>query len=177
MPEGVSGEESAPAASDATLEKPVKSAKPRALFGYDDPAMTLARRLSGRILAHKPDARVPRATAQLQKWAADVDRMLRLDKRAPPQIEAVIDWCQAEPFWAGVILSAASLREKLDRLQMQRERDARGTSGRGSAPNGRRAGGPQMGTDEYYAEIKRRLAVHESGAGFGPGPEGGGSAA
>jgi hypothetical protein len=174
-PEGVSGEESAPAASDARGDKPKKSAKLRPLFGDEDPAMVLAHRLSERIRAHKPDANVGKTTAQLQKWAAEIDVMLRVDKRAPPEVEAIIDWSQAEPFWASVILSPASLRKGFDRLQMQGDRDARGTTGRRATSYGSRPGEPEMYSDEYYAAFKQRLALRESGA--GPEPEGGGTAA
>jgi hypothetical protein len=67
------------------------------------------------------------------------------------------------------------LRERFDRLQMQRERDARGTTGRRASSYGSRPGEPEMGADEYYAAFKQRLALRESGA--RPEPEGGGTAA
>jgi hypothetical protein len=161
------------------FEKPQKrtSSKPRPLFGDDDPAIVLARRLSSRILSHRPDARVPRTTAQLQKWAEHIDRMLRLDDRSPGQIEAMIDWCQEHDFWRGIILSGDNLRKKFDQLQMQRERDARGTTGRRASTNGRGPGGPAFGSDEYYIEGARRLGLREPRPGTDPAPEGGGSAA
>lgn len=56
----------------------------------------------------------------LQTWAKDVDRMIRLDRRTPEEIRAVIEWCQADTFWQNNILSAAKLREKFDQLQLKR---------------------------------------------------------
>jgi hypothetical protein len=169
------GEESAPAAADATLERPGKSTKPRPIYAEDEPPMVLARRLSGRILANKPDARVPKTPAQLQGWARELDLMLRVDKRSPPEVEAVIDWCQAEPFWCAVILSAEKLRQKFDQLHLQRARGAHAATRRRGARNARWRGGPEVGTDEYYIEAARRLGLPDPRS--DPGPEGDGSAA
>lgn len=57
--------------------------------------------------------------ADLQKWAKQVDLMIRIDKRPPEEIEKVIEWCQADQFWYSNILSTAKLREKYDGLFMQ----------------------------------------------------------
>jgi len=86
-----------------------------------------ALRLSGvllhLILARKPDFKKP----DLQAWAKDLDRAIRLDGRAPERIEAVIRWCQADPFWQANILSTAKLREKFDQLELKME--GKGPSG------------------------------------------------
>lgn len=51
------------------------------------------------------------------KWAIHIDRLIRLDKRTPQEIEAVIHWCQRDTFWHSNILSTAKLREKFPELK------------------------------------------------------------
>ena len=51
-----------------------------------------------------------------QKWAEVIDFMIRIDKRTPQEIEAVIFWCQQDVFWRKNILSTNKLREKFDQL-------------------------------------------------------------
>ncbi len=55
----------------------------------------------------------------IQKWSVHIDRLIRLDKRSPPQIEAVIRWSQADDFWQNNILSTEKLRTQIDRLELQ----------------------------------------------------------
>lgn len=52
----------------------------------------------------------------IQKWAGHIDKVLRLDRRPPEEIEKVITWCQADSFWQSNILSTQKLREKYDQL-------------------------------------------------------------
>lgn len=48
-----------------------------------------------------------------QRWAADIDKLIRLDKRTPDEIRNVILWCQSPGcFWAPNILSGSKLRDK-----------------------------------------------------------------
>lgn len=67
------------------------------------------------ILERKTDFKKP----DIQRWAVHVDRMIRLDKRAPEQIEAVIRWCQKDDFWQNNILSAQKLRKQFDQLELK----------------------------------------------------------
>ena len=64
------------------------------------------------ILEHNPNAKEP----DLEKWAQEIDRMIRLDKRDPQEVEEIIRWCQTDNFWFANILSAKKLREKYDQL-------------------------------------------------------------
>jgi len=52
----------------------------------------------------------------LNTWEKDIKRLLKIDKRDPAEIEKVIRWCQADPFWQNNILSPKKLREKYDQL-------------------------------------------------------------
>lgn len=80
----------------------------------------LAQMLKGHILRNNPSARV--AEGQLQKWALDADRMVRLDGRTHAQIEALINFSQNDEFWFANILSMGKLRKHFDQLTNQRRR-------------------------------------------------------
>ena len=77
-------------------------------------AFRLSELLLSLILERKPDFKRP----DLRQWEKHVERMIRLDKRMPERIEAIIHWCQRNPFWQANILSTAKLREKFDQLEL-----------------------------------------------------------
>ncbi|MCL5266762.1 MAG: hypothetical protein M1469_01500 [Bacteroidetes bacterium] len=55
----------------------------------------------------------------IQRWAFDIDRMIRLDNRPPEEIREVIVFAQRSSFWRSNILSAKKLREKYTTLLLQ----------------------------------------------------------
>lgn len=55
----------------------------------------------------------------LNTWCSEMDKILRIDKRPPEDIEAVIRWCQEDDFWHKNILSPSKLRKQFDKLYMQ----------------------------------------------------------
>lgn len=61
------------------------------------------------------------------RWAEEIDRMMRIDKRTFEEVKIVIRYAQTDPFWKTNILSAKKLREKFDTLWMQSQRG--GTKG------------------------------------------------
>jgi hypothetical protein len=89
-------------------------------------ALRLAELLLELIVQRKGDLRRP----NLDRWARDMDRLIRLDGRTPERIEAVIRFCQRDPFWQNNILSVATLRRQFDRLEllMQQRRPAESTA-------------------------------------------------
>ncbi|MBN2594856.1 MAG: helix-turn-helix domain-containing protein [Sedimentisphaerales bacterium] len=84
------------------------------IFTSDSDEFRLAALLLDLIRNHKPDFKKP----NLQTWAKHIDRMIRLDKRKPETIEAVIRWCQQDSFWYKIVLSTESLRKKFDQLEI-----------------------------------------------------------
>jgi len=54
----------------------------------------------------------------VEKWAADLDKLHRLDGQSIEDIRQVILSCQADPFWKKNILSGATLRKHWDRLYL-----------------------------------------------------------
>jgi hypothetical protein len=89
-----------------------KNIKP---FSSDSVEVRLSALLLEKILSRNLDHKKP----NLQTWAKDVDRMIRIDHRTPQDIRALIEWCQADPFWQNNILSVAKLRAQFDQLRLK----------------------------------------------------------
>ena len=89
------------------------------VFADESQELLLAQKLKTLILSNNPKARVP---DNLQKWAYEIDKMIRLDKRTPKEIESVIEFSQNDSFWMANILSVAALRKQFDRLYLQSKR-------------------------------------------------------
>ena len=75
----------------------------------------LSKLLLSLIRERKPDFKEP----NLQKWAREIDLMIRIDKRKPEKIEKVIRWCQEDDFWQNNILSTQKLRKHYDQLTLK----------------------------------------------------------
>ena len=84
-------------------------------------AEAAARRLLDQISANTPTstlAKLPESAKRdrAQKWA-DAFRLLHeRDGHSWEEINAMVDWCQADSFWKSNILSGDKLREKWDQL-------------------------------------------------------------
>lgn len=74
-----------------------------------------AKYLFEKIKGNNPKQKEP----NFDSWANDFRLMREKDDRELQEIKDVIDWCQADPFWQGNILSAKKLREKFDQLTIQ----------------------------------------------------------
>lgn len=94
---------------DTKTKDKIKTSHPNA------EALGLAQQLLRAIKKTKDDIKEP----NLEKWAQEVDRMIRIDKRDPIAIGKVIGWLPTNYFWAKNILSADKLREQFDRLQLE----------------------------------------------------------
>ncbi len=139
----------------ATKESKPKPGATRADFAEDSVEMHLAKHLRQRILENLPTAKVP-VDNQIQSWCRQFDLMLRVDNRDPPEVEAVIDWCQGDPFWRSNILSPKKLREKYDQLALKRKKP----------PEMVPRNGPMTNTERALEAAKRFLekeAQHDDG--------------
>lgn len=74
-----------------------------------------AKYLFEKIKGNNPKQKEP----NFDSWANDFRLMREKDDRELQEIKDVIDWCQADPFWQGNILSPKKLREKFDQLTIQ----------------------------------------------------------
>ena len=72
------------------------------------------------MLRNNPKAKIP---TNLQKWATEIDRAIRLDNRTPGELEQALRWSQDDEFWMTNILSAKTLREQFDKLWMRMARE------------------------------------------------------
>jgi phosphoenolpyruvate synthase/pyruvate phosphate dikinase len=85
--------------------------------------MRLAELLKEGIFLHDPKAKLP---VDLEPWSKEIERLMRIDKRDEKEIEAVIRWSHADPFWHKNILSADKLREKFSQLFINMKSDKNG---------------------------------------------------
>src|SRR5260221_5894290 len=128
--------------------------KPR--FAEQSDPLRLATYLKARILAHKPDARLP---ANLQGWAREFDLMLRVEKRTTPGIKAVIEYATSDPFWRGVIFSAGKIRQKYDPLDTQRQERAHNDTNNGTYQRSAEAAAARAVADEETARAAAASAL------------------
>jgi len=84
-------------------------------FSPQSPESFLSELLLSLILKRRPSLKSP----NLQVWAKNIDLMIRCDNRSPEEIERVIRWVQADPFWQNNILSTDKLRKKFDQLALK----------------------------------------------------------
>lgn len=77
----------------------------------------LAQFLEERIQKHTPEFKADEA--RRQRWAKDIDLMIRRDELDPDKIADVIVWAHKSTFWKAFILSGKKLREKYLQLSIQ----------------------------------------------------------
>lgn len=87
---------------------------------YDSthPAMQLAEHLRACILHRDPTTKTP---DNLQRWAKEADKLLRLDKKPHQEAMSLIEWCQQDQFWSANILSMGTFRKQYDKLKRKAE--------------------------------------------------------
>ena len=99
-------------------EKPVE--KP-----IDQHAIILASLLFS-LHKEKYDSGYTKTAANLMTWAADIEKIYRVDKRSWGDIEKIIRWCKADAFWYKNIMSGSKLRAQFDTLFAQMNRPTGG---------------------------------------------------
>ena len=98
--------------NDETNEK-------KKVFEADSEPYLLAKFLEGCIVENNP--KFPQSENQRQRWAKDIDLMIRRDKIAADDIAAVIEWSQNDNFWRSNVLSGKKVRAKYQQLRMRIE--------------------------------------------------------
>jgi hypothetical protein len=88
------------------------------VFAENSQPMILSRHFFSLIKNRKKDFKEP----NLQKWAATIDLMLRIDERKPEDIKQVMEWAILDDFWCTVVMCAAKLRKHFDTLQLKSQR-------------------------------------------------------
>jgi hypothetical protein len=74
------------------------------------------------LLADLIEANGSKRPAVTDKWLSDMERLNRIDERSWEQITRAIEWCQADDFWRGNIMSPAKLRKQYDQLRLAAQR-------------------------------------------------------
>jgi hypothetical protein len=90
-------------------ERPKKSPTPE--------GTRLAEDLRDQILGNNESAKI--TDKQIEGWAREADRMMRIDGRTEEQIAVLVAWSQHHPFWLKNILSMGKLRQQFDRLTLE----------------------------------------------------------
>ena len=93
-----------------------KTKKEKEIYSPDSMPYQLSELLLNKILENLPGYKKP----DLQKWASQMDALMRLDKRPPEEVKAVILFAQNDPFWRHNILSVDKLRKQYDQLNSRR---------------------------------------------------------
>lgn len=99
--------------NDNNKKNEKKNSQPK--WTDEDIEFKLSRYLYRHILKNNDTAKEP----NYQTWADHIDKMIRIDKRKPDDIKAVIEFCQKDDFWASNILSTSKLRKQYDQLYMK----------------------------------------------------------
>lgn len=108
---------------EGNKEKGVAPPPEQATFPPESFEMQCVDKLIGSVLDQMPNAKVPVKDRDRQKWAGEIDRMQRLDKRSREQITQVLEYAIQSSFWKTNIRSVGKLREKFETLYLQsRER-------------------------------------------------------
>jgi hypothetical protein len=119
---------SKPLSSDVRRPETKPAVQVKKQFAADSVEAELSALLLSLIRERNPNHRAP----NLQKWAAHVDLMIRIDHRDPEEIRRLIEWSQGDVpnsktgfCWANNILSTAALREHFDQLVLKSAETAR----------------------------------------------------
>lgn len=112
-----------------TCEQPAnnnkKDKKVKELYSPNSEELRLATLLFDLIRQRNPKHKEP----DFQKWAKQIELLIKLDKRTETEIETVIRCCQEDSFWQNNILSTQNLRKNFDRLFLQMQNKGQVFSG------------------------------------------------
>lgn len=134
--------------------KNVKKVKnPAKFFAEDSPELKLAKFLWEEMKKRGCEDKKP----DLQKWAINIDYLLRLDKREPRRIAEVIRWCQQDEFWKKNIRSTNKLRTQwaalVDEMKSGKDNSGRQTGYKTCVHSGCRARVPMA--DDFCPACRR----------------------
>jgi DNA-binding Lrp family transcriptional regulator len=90
--------------------------------GIASPERTDVERICTR-LADRIEANGSKRPKVTRRWRTAARLLLDVDGRTVEQVERAIDWCQADDFWRGNVLSMPKLRERYDQLRLAAQRN------------------------------------------------------
>jgi hypothetical protein len=77
------------------------------------------------LLADLIQANGSRRPQVTDRWLTDMERLHKIDERSWEQITKAIEWCQADDFWRGNIMSPGKLRKQYDQLRLAAQRNTK----------------------------------------------------
>jgi hypothetical protein len=77
------------------------------------------------LLADLIKANGSRRPQVTDRWLTDMERIHKIDERSWEQIIKAIEWCQADDFWRGNIMSPGKLRKQYDQLRLAAQRNTK----------------------------------------------------
>ena len=77
------------------------------------------------LLADLIEANGSRRPQVTDRWLTDMERLHKIDERSWEQITKAIEWCQADDFWRGNIMSPGKLRKQYDQLRLAAQRNTK----------------------------------------------------
>jgi hypothetical protein len=107
-------------------EVSLSDAPPPAKKGIREETPPEAARLASLLFSLHKSALDPKYSVkskQLENWAADIEKIHRIDGRSWEEIEATIRWVKTPgQFWAANVMSGATLRDRFARLVADKQR-------------------------------------------------------
>lgn len=117
-----------------SMSNDIPEKPPEPKYGAGSFELRCVGRLIDSLKRQFPGAKTPETAAAMEKWADEIERMKRLDKRSEEEILEALEYAVTDPFWQCNIRSTKKLREKCETLILQ----ARGRQGQqrqqGKAP-------------------------------------------
>ena len=110
---GGGGDKDLPAPKDT-----IKDNKDKKTYCLDSPEIKLGELFVG-LLDGRSYPWSKKGKPDLQKWAIDFDKIIRIDGRDPKDVATVLHWCQQDNFWQDNILSPATLRKQYSQLVLK----------------------------------------------------------
>lgn len=91
------------------------------IFTDESDEIRLSRLLAGCMRKNNPTCKIPSNKSAAQEWCKHFNYMIRLDGHSVEEVEDMIRFSQWHQFWKKNILSPRNLREKWDRLFLERQ--------------------------------------------------------
>lgn len=121
-------------------------------------------------MAGFPGSKVPETDADKRKWAVEIERMKRLDRRSEPDIIEALTYATTDGFWKANIRSAKKFREKFETLIVQ-SRTKAAKSSRETKPQPNRFHNFEQRNTDYDAMVlqqtRERLGMMDAPPGGG----------
>lgn len=103
-----------------------------------------------------PGSKVPQTREEKRKWAVEIERMKRLDKRNESDIIEALTYATTDGFWKSNIRSARKFREKFETLIIQ-SRSKVAKNDRETKPQPNRFHNFEQRNTDYNAMVLQRL--------------------